>query len=53
MRLLSRFYKAKPVTKSQVLPWDLRMVLDMLKRKTFEPLGTVDLKFVTLKTVFC
>ena len=45
MRLLSIFYQEKPVTKSPVLLWDLRMVLDTLKRKLFEPLFTVDLKF--------
>ena len=45
MRLLSIFYQEKPVTKSPVLIWDLRMVLDKLKRKLFEPLFTVDLKF--------
>ena len=45
MRLLSIFYQEKPVTKSPVLLWDLRMVLDSLKRKLFEPLFTVDLKF--------
>ena len=28
------------------------MVLDTLKRKPFEPLGTVDLRFLTFKTVF-
>ena len=44
MRLLFIFYQEKPVTKSPVLLWDLRMVLDTLKRKLFEPLFTVDLK---------
>ena len=42
--------KARPVTRSLVPPWDLSLVLDALTAAPFEPLESVGLKFVTLKT---
>ena len=52
LRLLSRFFLERPVARSPVLPWDLRMVLDTLKGKPFEPLSSSDLKHLTFKTLF-
>jgi len=52
MRLISGFFQEKPTSSIKVLPWDLRLVLDALKKPPFEPMNTVDLKFLTFKTVF-
>ena len=38
--------------RSTVPDWDLALVLDVLRRAPFEPLGSCDLKYLTLKTVF-
>ena len=38
------------VPKSMVPAWDLALVLDSLSRPPFEPLDTVDLRFLSLKT---
>ena len=38
------------VPKSLVPAWDLALVLDSLSRPPFEPLGSVDLQFLSLKT---
>jgi integrase len=51
-RLLNGFFHEKPPSGEKVLPWDLRLVLDALKRPPFEPMQTADLKTVTYKTVF-
>ena len=40
----------RPVTRSLVPSWDLTLVLDALTKDPFEPLETVDLKFLSLKT---
>ena len=41
---------AKPRT--TVLDWDLSIVLNSLRRAPFEPIGSCELKYLTLKTVF-
>ena len=40
----------RPTARSLVPPWDLTVVLDALVREPFEPLETVQLKFLSLKT---
>ena len=40
----------RPAARSLVPPWDLTLVLDALVREPFEPLETVQLKFLLLKT---
>ena len=52
MRLLTRFFRERPASVSRVLPWDLGLVLNALKKAPFEPLKDVDFKFLTFKTVF-
>ena len=52
LRLLAGFFRDKPVSAIKVLPWDLRLVLDALKKPPFEPLNGVDMKFLTFKVVF-
>ena len=42
--------RARPVSRSMVPPWDISLVLDALMRAPFEPLDSVDLKFLSLKT---
>ena len=42
--------RARPVTRSMVPPWDLSLVLGALSGAPFEPLETVEIKFLTLKT---
>ena len=49
-RFMAGVRRACPVSRSLVPSWDLTLVLDALSRGPFEPLGTVDLKFLTLKT---
>lgn len=52
--LVRRFMKGvlrlRPVVRSLVPAWDLTVVLNALTKAPFEPLETVDLKFLTLKT---
>lgn len=53
--LVCRFMKGArrllPVSKPLTPPWDLAVVLDGLASPPFEPLGEVDLKHLSLKTV--
>jgi hypothetical protein len=50
--LMKSFWLASP-RKSRISPdWDLAFVLDGLRRPPFEPLGTVEYKWLTFKTVF-
>ena len=52
--LVRRFMKGarrlRPVVRSAVPLWDLNVVLDALSLAPFEPLASVDLKFLSLKT---
>ena len=43
--------RASRVSRSLFPKWDLALVLDSLSRTPFEPLETVELKFLTFKTV--
>ena len=53
--LIGRFMKGArrllPVSRSLFPKWDLVLVLDSLSRPPFEPLETVERKFLTFKTV--
>lgn len=53
--LVCRFMKGarrlRPVVRSVVPTWDLEVVLDALSKSPFEPLESVDLKILSLKTV--
>ena len=51
-RLLSSFYRDKPVTNRSIPSWDLALVLQALTKQPFEPLGKASLKLLTFKTVF-
>ena len=51
-RLLSRFYRDKPVANRSIPSWDLALVLQALTKQPFEPLGKASLKLLTFKTVF-
>ena len=51
-RLLVSFHRDRPRALGKLPPWDLCLVLRMLTKSPYEPLGTADLKFVTHKTAF-
>ena len=52
--LINNFYMDRPVEPNLVPPWDLAVVLNALNKSPFEPrdMASVDLKFLTFKTVF-
>ena len=50
--LLANFKRDFSKRKDPVPKWDLSLVLQTLSKPPFEPLDTVDLKFVTFKTIF-
>jgi integrase len=50
--LIHSFYQEKPRIRHSIPAWDLALVLSCLKSEPFEPLGSCDLKWLTLKTVF-
>lgn len=52
LRLLAGFFRDRPAGSIPVLPWDLRLVLDVFKRAPFESWSEIDLKHLTFKTVF-
>ena len=51
-RLLASFHRDRPRAHRAIPSWDLSLVLLSLTKKPFEPLRSVDLKYLTLKTVF-
>lgn len=51
-RLLLSFRKETPKPVNRFPKWDLYLVLNFLMSERFEPMVTVDLKYVTWKTVF-
>lgn len=52
IRLLKGVFNSRP-PKVKLLPeWDLKLVLNMLQNKPFEPLSQASLKLITYKTVF-
>uniref|UniRef100_A0A803J7N3 Core-binding (CB) domain-containing protein n=1 Tax=Xenopus tropicalis TaxID=8364 RepID=A0A803J7N3_XENTR len=44
--------KIRPPVRDPIPPWDLNLVLRALQRPPFEPMGSVDLKFLTWKVAF-
>ncbi|KAE8613519.1 hypothetical protein XENTR_v10007752 [Xenopus tropicalis] len=44
--------KIRPPVKNPIPPWDLNLVLRALQKAPFEPMGSVDLKFLTWKVTF-
>lgn len=50
--LLTGMYHLRPVKRNLVPNWSLPLVLNMLNKPPFEPLDKVDVKYLTLKTVF-
>jgi hypothetical protein len=50
--LIHSFYQEKPNIRHSLPAWDLSVILSCLKSEPFEPLGSCDLKWLTLKTVF-
>ena len=51
-RFLKGSFKIYPTVKDRVPSWDLPIVLEALKRSPFEPLQTIPMNFLTIKTVF-
>ena len=51
-RLLTSFYRDKPVANRSIPSRDLALVLHALTKQPFEPLGKASLKLLTYKTVF-
>ena len=51
-RLLASFHRDRPKASRPIPAWNLSLVLQVLTKAPFEPLKTVDLKFLTFKTVF-
>ncbi|XDV25396.1 hypothetical protein PO909_029318 [Leuciscus waleckii] len=52
IRFLNPLRRMNPPRPPSVPIWDLSLVLEALKVYPFEPLDTVDLKYLTFKTVF-
>ena len=50
--LINSFYREKPVPDRSIPSWNLALVLDALRKKPFEPLESIPLSHLTLKTVF-
>lgn len=51
-KLLRAYFIALPPKRRLVPTWDIGFVLQALFKHSFEPLGQVDLKFLTFKTLF-
>ena len=51
-RLLASFHRDRPRVDRAIPSWDLSLVLLTLTKRPFEPLKSVDIKYLTLKTVF-
>ena len=50
--LLENFARSQAKTKHPVPEWDLGLVMTILRKPPFEPIRKIDLKHLTLKTVF-
>ena len=49
---LKVFFQSRP-PKTKLLPeWDLEVVSEASQKEPFEPLSNIDIKFLSLKTVF-
>ena len=51
-RLIQNFKSNITVEKSKIPDWNFNIVLAALRRRPFEPMNTVDIKFVTMKCLF-
>ena len=51
-RLIQNFKSNITVEKSKIPDWNFNIVLAALRRHPFEPMNTVDIKFVTMKCLF-
>ena len=51
-RILRSYYKERPPVLNKLIPWDLGLVLQVLRGAPFEPLGAASLKHLTFKTIF-
>ena len=52
IRLLKGVFNSRPSTVRILPEWDLQLVLDMIQKHPFEPMGKASLKFTTFKTIF-
>ena len=52
IRLLKGVFNSRPPTVRILPEWDLQLVLDMIQKHPFEPMGKASLKFTTFKTIF-
>ena len=51
-KLVKGIFNSNPITQQLLPSWDLPLVLETLSKPPFEPLRSVELKFLTWKTVF-
>ena len=52
VRLMKGVFNSRPPVRTLVPEWDLKKVLDMLSAEPFEPIDTISLENLTLKSVF-
>ena len=52
IRLLKGVFNSRPPTVRILPEWDLQLVLDMIQKHPFEPMGKASLKFMTFKAIF-
>lgn len=52
IRLLKGVFNSRPPRVKLLPEWNLDKILEMLKKKPFEPMKKAELKFITWKTVF-
>jgi len=50
--LLRSFYKERPKASVSFPAWDLAFVLNSLRKEPFEPIGEIELRLLTFKTLF-
>lgn len=51
-RLMKSFYRDRPRSSRSLVPWDLRVVLEVLSKPPFEPISKIALKRLSQKNVF-
>lgn len=51
-RLIKSFYRDRPRSSQSLVPWDLRVVWEVLSKPPFEPFSKIPLQKLTAKTVF-
>ncbi len=52
LRLLKSFFRDRPPALHSAPPWNLIVVLQALTKCPFEPIESISVKYLTLKTVF-